>query len=279
MDAHIPSMQNAPTSVEFSSEYSPSAGQRMSYQRDGHILLTKLAGTDELQSVRPRILNIVDEVTSSKDRQGKITDYGRMFTQVTNVWQKDKEIRRFVCARRFARVAAGLMGVDGVRLYHDQALIKEPGSNATPWHQDYYYWPLDTEHTVTMWLALVDIPRTMGSMSFVSGSHKNSSFKALPISDSSQEYFESLIASHGLEARSYDLKAGDATFHSGRVLHSAHANSSDRRREVMTVIYYADGARILEPDNEHRRVDMEVFHPGQQPGEIAASPLNPLLYP
>jgi len=31
------------------------------------------------------------------------------------------------------------MGVQGVRLYHDQALIKEPGGKPTPWHQDYYY--------------------------------------------------------------------------------------------------------------------------------------------
>ena len=38
-------------------------------------------------------------------------------------------------------------------------------------------------------------------------------------------------------------------------------------------------ARILQPDNNHRRVDMKVFHPGQRPGEPAASPLNPVLYP
>jgi hypothetical protein len=35
----------------------------------------------------------------------------------------------------------------------------------------------------------------------------------------------------------------------------------------------------MEPDNEFRKVDLEVFHPGQRPGELAASPLNPLLYP
>jgi len=46
----------------------------------------------------------------------------------------------------------------------------------------------------------------------------------------------------------------------------------------MAIIYYADGTRIMEPDNEHRKVDMEVFHPGLKPGDIAASELNPLLY-
>ena len=40
-----------------------------------------------------------------------------------------------------------------------------------------------------------------------------------------------------------------------------------------------DDTRIMNPDSEYRRIDMEVFHPGQRPGELAASPLNPLLYP
>jgi ectoine hydroxylase-related dioxygenase (phytanoyl-CoA dioxygenase family) len=259
--------------------YPLSNQQTNSYRRDGHILLRRVATPDELALFRPGILGVVDDVASKADKQGKINDYGKMFTQVTNVWRMNETVRQFVFARRFAKVAAELMGVDSVRLYHDQALIKEPGGKATPWHQDYYYWPLETEHTITMWMALVDIPREMGSMSFVSGSQNDASYQILPISDTSQAYFERIIVEKGEQTVSYELKAGDATFHSGRILHSAHANNSSKRREVMTVIYYADGTRILQPDNDHRRVDMEVFHPGQSPGELAASPLNPLLYP
>jgi ectoine hydroxylase-related dioxygenase (phytanoyl-CoA dioxygenase family) len=129
-----------------------------------------------------------------------------------------------------------------------------------------------------MWMPLVDVPREMGSMSFVQGSHRDSAFKQLPISETSQEYFERVIREQNSRVCSYSLKAGDATFHSGRALHSAHSNSSSVRREVMTIIYYADGTHIMEPDNEHRKVDMEVFHPGQKPGDLAASEINPLLY-
>jgi hypothetical protein len=64
----------------------------------------------------------------------------------------------------------------------------------------------------------------------------------------------------------------------GDVLHSAHGNNSNGRREVITIIYYEDGTRTMEPDHEHRRADMEVFLPGLRPGDIAASELNPLLY-
>jgi ectoine hydroxylase-related dioxygenase (phytanoyl-CoA dioxygenase family) len=217
-------------------------------------------------------------MTHEKNPQGRISDYSAMFTQVTNVWTMDAKVEEFIRSERFARIAAGLMGVKGVRLYHDQALIKEPGGKATPWHQDQYYWPLDTEHTVTMWMPLVDVTPEMGSMSFVPGTHRNASFQSMAISDTSQEYFEKFIRESGSDTPSYSLKAGDATFHAGWTLHSAHANNSAKRREVITIIFYADGTRILVPDNEHRKVDMEVFHPGQKPGEIAASHLNPALY-
>ncbi|MBI3580047.1 MAG: phytanoyl-CoA dioxygenase family protein [Ignavibacteriales bacterium] len=261
-----------------SKEYPVAAEQREAYQRDGHIILRGVASSEEVEFFRPLITGLVDEVAQSKDAQGRITDYSKMFTQVSNVWRKDEHVRQFILARRFAKIAADLMGVNGVRLYHDQALIKEPGGKPTPWHQDYYYWPLATEHTITMWMPLVDVPREMGSMSFAVGSHHNKSFTEMPISDTSQEYFERIIVEQRCATPSYALKAGDATFHSGKTLHSAQGNGSNCRREVITIIYYADGTRIIEPDNEHRKVDMQVFHPGQKPGELAASELNPLLY-
>jgi ectoine hydroxylase-related dioxygenase (phytanoyl-CoA dioxygenase family) len=263
---------------DLSSDYPVTREQADKFREEGHIFLKEVATREEVGNYRPLITDIVDAVARERDPQGRISDYGKMFTQVTNIWRKSEAVKRFVFARRFAQIAADLMGVRGVRLYHDQALIKEPGGKPTPWHQDYYYWPLETANTITMWMPLVDVPREMGSMSFVRGSHLSDAFKELPISETSQEYFERIIREEGSRVCSYSLKAGDATFHSGRTLHSAHANASSMRREVMTIIFYADGTRIMELDNDHRKVDMEVFHPGQKPGELAASKLNPLLF-
>jgi hypothetical protein len=46
----------------------------------------------------------------------------------------------------------------------------------------------------------------------------------------------------------------------------------------MTVIYFADGARLRPPGNPFQEADARVFLPGVKPGELAASELNPLLY-
>jgi ectoine hydroxylase-related dioxygenase (phytanoyl-CoA dioxygenase family) len=196
-----------------------------------------------------------------------------------NLWEKDQDVGRFVLARRFAQIAADLMGVDGVRIYHDQALLKEPDGGLTPWHQDQHYWPLDTDHTVTMWMPLVDLTPEMGAMRFASGSHRDGYLGDLPISDDSEARFESYIRARGYSIEpGVEMAAGDATFHYGWTLHGAPGNSTARTREVMTIIWFADGARVTEPDNFNRSRDLARWLPGLKPGDLAASPLNPLTY-
>jgi ectoine hydroxylase-related dioxygenase (phytanoyl-CoA dioxygenase family) len=252
--------------------------QVASYQHDGHIMLQGV-GTPELAaSLRPPLQKAVASIMATKDPQGRIEQYGGMFQQVTNVWRLDPECRKFIFAKRFAKIAADLMGVSGVRLYHDQALFKPPGGKGTPWHQDQVYWPLDTTHTITMWMPLVDVDQITGTMVFASGSHTTGQLVDKVISSESDTFFEELIPQRGYRIASSSLKAGDATFHSGWTAHSAHPNTGTNMREVITIIYYADGTKILQPESKYRQVDMEAFHPGQKPGEVAASELNPLLY-
>jgi len=257
----------------------PLAAQAVAcYRRDGHLFLPGVAAAEEVACYRPAIAEAVEAVARSRDPQGRLDDYGSLFTQVTNLWRLSDAVRRLVFARRFAGIAAGLLGVPAVRLYHDQALFKEPGGQRTPWHQDHYYWPLDTDAALTMWLALVDVSLEMGPMTFASGSHLSPDLGPLPISAETDDRLARFIEERGFVLACSPLTAGDATFHSSRTLHSARPNLTASRREVMTVIYFADGARVKEPDNPHRRVDREVFLPGLRPGEPAASPLNPVLF-
>ena len=263
---------------DLSEDYALTAEQVRDFLRDGHVLLRGLASAAEVALFRPVILEVLRSVVEERDSQGRIDDYSALFTQVTNAWRKSEAVRRFAFARRFAKAAAELMGVAGVRLYHDQALIKRPGGQATPWHQDQYYWPLNTEDTITMWMPLVDVTTDMGPMIFASTSHRSGYRADRPISDATAAAVARLVSERGLPLTSAELRAGDASFHSGLTLHSSHANRSATAREVMTVIYFAEGTRLKEPENEHQRVDMEVFVPGLGPGDPAASPLNPLLY-
>jgi len=46
----------------------------------------------------------------------------------------------------------------------------------------------------------------------------------------------------------------------------------------MSIIYYADGLHLIEADNKFRELDVKVFWPDSRPGDLAESPLHPLVY-
>jgi ectoine hydroxylase-related dioxygenase (phytanoyl-CoA dioxygenase family) len=249
------------------------------FRRDGHVVVRGLASRDEVEGYRPVIASVVNDVARRHETQGRIDDYSKLFTQVTNIWRLNEAARRIVFERRFAEMAARLLGTSSVRLYHDQALFKPPGAGRTPWHQDRYYWPLETELSVTMWLPLVDVDEAMGPMRFASGSHRSDNLGDLAISSDTDQRLSELIGQRGWRVSTAPVRVGDATFHAGGTIHSAGANNSDRTREVLTVIYYAAGTAAATPANDNQRVDLEVFLPGVKPGEEAKSELNPVLYP
>lgn len=259
--------------------YALGSDQTAAFQRDGHILLRGVASPEVTAAYRPYITRAVERFNTETRPISERDAYGMAFLQIMNLWVKDEMVRRFVMARRFARVAAELMGVEGVRIYHDQALYKEAGGGITPWYQDQYYWPVDTDHTITMWMPLMDVTADMGTLVFASGSQVNGYLGKIPISKESEEIFRQFVQEHGYHlTEAPDMRAGDATFHGGWTLHTAPANLSHVTREVMTIIYIADGCHATVPDNKHREDDLATWMPGVKSGELAASSLNPLVY-
>ncbi len=264
---------------DLASEYALAPEQTAAFQRDGHVLLRGVCKPEEIAVYR----QVINDATYSNNREARPLEerdtYGKAFLQTMNLWTRDEAARQYVFARRFAKIAAELMGAAGVRLYHDQSLYKEAGGGLTPWHQDQYYWPLDTNQTVTMWMPLVDVAIDAGALTFASGSHREGYLGSVAISDESQARWDAYVRERGFPVAQAAMRAGDATFHAGWTLHSAPANQSAATREVMTVIYYADGTRVMpNPDNPNRLNDLAGWLPGVKPGELAVSDLNPLLY-
>ncbi len=254
----------------------PAAAAR--FRRDGHIVLPAVASRAEVDEYRPAIQRGATTLRREQRPLSERDTYGRAFLQSCNLWQVEPAVERFVRAPRFGRLAAALLGVERVRLYHDQALFKEPAGGRTPWHQDEFYWPLDTEQTVTMWMPLHDVTTDMGLMAFADGSHRLGDLRGREISDRSEAEFAALVAERGLTVSPTPaLAAGDASFHAGWTLHCAGANETDAVREAFTIIFFADGAALREPRNAYERFDAAVWLPGIGVGDVAASAINPVL--
>ena len=252
--------------------------QVQAFRKNGHTLVKEVLSPEEAGVYRTVINDAAYKYNTETRKMEERDTYGKAFLQVMNLWEVDQQVKKFTLAKRFAKIAASLLGVPNVRLYHDQALYKEPGGGFTPWHQDQYYWPVDTNNTVTMWMPLMDINKEMGMLTFASQSHTAGFVENVAISDESEALLEKHIKDKSFSiTRANAMQAGDATWHYGWTLHNASGNHAAVTREVMTIIYFADGAAVTEPKNEHQEADRQRWLCGLEPGMAASSALNPLL--
>ena len=273
-------MSNLDSLPLLSDSYALNPADIEKYQSEGFVLLRGLASAQEVEPYRQIITQATNEFAKTYKPIEERDTYGKAFIQFINLWTRDEAVAKFTLASRFAEVAAKLMGVNSVRLYHDQALYKEPGGGKTPWHQDQQYWPLDGVKCVTLWMPLVDVTADMGTLNFAVGSQALGYLGPLNISDTSDDELENKIKENAYPVVNVgDMKAGDVTFHDGWTIHGAPGNlSATTTREVMTIIYIDADAVITEPDSPQRENDLATWFPGLKPGDAAASPLNPVVF-
>ncbi|HYE06008.1 MAG TPA: phytanoyl-CoA dioxygenase family protein [Planctomycetota bacterium] len=150
--------------------------------------------------------------------------------KIDNAWKSDPTVLAAVTDARVARVAARLIGADGMRLWHDQYLRKPAsGGGIVTWHQDWMFWQaIDRPRTVTSWIALDDVTVDQGPMLFIAGSHhgglrldlmpRDWTGGALPASPVAGDIVPVVV------------RAGQVTFHHANLLHGSSVNASGRDR-------------------------------------------------
>ena len=256
--------------------FSLSNDARVAYARDGCVKLRQVFCHELLVHYRKTISAKVAELSTDTLPLDQRTTYGKAFLQITNLWLVSPEVREFVFSKRLARIATELMGCRGVRLYHDQALFKEPGGGITPWHADQYYFPVSSDNVVTAWVPLQDTPVEMGPLAFCKQSHRLHVGRDLEISEESETTLKDALRALAQDDTPYSL--GDVSFHAGWTFHRAGANSTQKSREVMTVIYIDQDMRVAEPKNKNQAADRDAFCPSLQVGELMDSHMTPLIY-
>jgi ectoine hydroxylase-related dioxygenase (phytanoyl-CoA dioxygenase family) len=248
------------------------------FDRDGFVQLRDVLDRETLARHEAVITAKVVELNTQHLPLEERSTYDRAFLQVMNLWRHSDAVRELVFDATLARIATELLQVDGVRLYHDQALYKEPSGGITPWHVDQQYWPLSSDRTVTAWIPLQDTPLEMGPLAFARGSHRFDGLRDSGITDESERLIEEALRGGDYPYANEPYALGDVSFHLGWTFHRAPANQGDRPRKVMTMIYMDKDIRAIEPENDFQRADLEQWLGGTPAGEVPSGELNPVLY-
>ena len=244
------------------------------FWKNGFVVLKNVLSKEEIEIYRKEI----KETTYKRNRNNE-KSFGGAFTQALNIRFDSKAVEQFCLSKKLGKIAADLTKVKAMRIFHEQALFKGPGDTKTYWHQDQYFWPLDTKLHIGMWMPLINLTKDMGLMRFVIGPHLDGEKNGVSISEDSENYYNNLIKKENMKIYELDsINAGDCTFHFGWTIHSAGINISNNVREVMVVTYFPDGSRVGKLDNESRINDAKHFLGDKKKGEIADHSMNSIVY-
>jgi hypothetical protein len=219
---------------------------KRAYELNGWVKIPKLLNDEEVT----RIKCIIDEATAHENFKTKSIgarsdqsslEYQRIMRIYRALWCVYPEVETLI--RRVGPVVGQLNGWDQTRLWQDRVFIK-PGrefeNRPTNWHQDVNL-PVDRRGWCTVWIAMVNIPKSRGPLMFLNGSHRLGSLGYIEqikdnfdLSELLTEADWSVVNGCGSGA---PLNPGDATVHTMLTLHRAGMNQDVEDRIVLAVSY------------------------------------------
>jgi len=239
---------------------------KVKFNRDGYWISPKILTDTQIANLR-----IAHDRVWSGDYDGEgypmnsinLNPDPKKIRKQDNTWWINDAVRSTVTDPYIGELAADLLEVNSIRLWHDQMIYKPGLAGETSqlgnvgWHQDFGYWQCaDNMNMITVWIALQDTDLTNGGMMTILGSHK---WGLIPDSntffDQNLDILREKYASQGHEwiEEPCILKAGQASFHHALTFHGSGPNLTSAPR-LSTVAHLMPGdtgyrAHIMQHDN------------------------------
>jgi len=257
------------------------------YQNNGFIVIEDFLSPEELEHWRKAVTTAVEEragikipgkdiKTGEADGINEDADYfAKVFDQLLNLWQTNEQVKKLMLDQRIGKMAAQLAGVDGIRIWHDQALIKRPWANPTAWHLDTPFWSFSDRNAISIWVALDNATLENGCLFFIPGSHKLTGFDKITIGKNMDGIFEIYPGLINTKPVAAPMRAGSCSFHNGLTIHGANANMTNGFRRAMTCAYMPEGNRY----NGEPNILPEAYLRELKIGDLLNNDdQNPLIY-
>lgn len=223
-----------------------SAQQVEQYQQQGFIVIENFLDAAELEhwrAVTEAAMRVrLDDAAGLSNQADPETFYAQVFTQCLRLADIHAGMAELIFDERLGRLAGALAGVDGIRIWHDQALVKPPYGNHTAFHFDNPFWSFSSPDAISLWVALDEATLANGCLWYLPGTHREASYEAVDIDQNLGGLFKAYPAWRKLKAVAAPCPAGSAVFHNGLIAHGAGVNMTPKHRRAMTCAYMPDGS-------------------------------------
>lgn len=256
-----------------------STTQIKQYRDQGFLVVENFLDAAELETWRTQtdeaVAQRLAENLALSNQRDPDAYYAQVFTQCLRLGYTHDGIHELMFDERLAQVAATLAGVEGIRIWHDQALFKPPYGNPTGFHLDVPFWSFYSKDAISIWVALDDATIENGCLWYLPGTHKNARFELTSIDENLGGIFKGYPEWRRIEALPANCPAGSAVFHNGLTAHGAGANMTAHPRRAMTCAYMPDGSTF----NGQRNVLTEAYFESLTVGDLLNdSHENPLVW-
>lgn len=252
------------------------------YRENGFVVLRDLLEPAEVEAWRDDVVRGLAARTGTFPKDdteyapffSEVHEYhDKVFTQTVNLWMTSPEVARRVLDPRLGRIAATLAGTDGMRIYLDQALVKEPFANPTAFHLDVPYWAFTSSKALTIWFALSDATIENGCLCYIPRSHRDERYDNVLIDEDIGALFTVYPDWKAVDPVFCPVPAGGAVVHNGLTAHGAGANMTGRQRIAIAVAYMPDGARFNGAQDIYTKEQVERMAVGDVLDDEAQNPL------
>lgn len=260
-------------------KYKITQAQKDFYRAHGYIAIEDFLDDKELDTWRQVTDDAVRQRLTERNGLTNQNDpdqyYSQVFVQCVRLADTHEGMAKLMLDERLGEAAGELAGVDGIRIWHDQALIKPPYGNPTAWHLDNPYWSFYSRDAISIWVALDRATLANGCMWYLPGTHLLARYDNVGIGENMADLFRVYPEWREIEAVPVPVAAGSAVFHNGLIAHAAGPNMTPRPRRAMTCAYMPDGCTF----NGQRNVLREDYFNALQIGDVLDDPRQaPLIW-
>ena len=233
------------------------------YHNQGFIIIRGFCDAAELQQLRDDLDHYIDHTVPnlpSMDVFCEDTADRQQIRMLPRMQEHSERFRSLLTEGTLFDVATSLLGMDVVP--KDAAYFNKLPKigEATPPHQDGYYFHLDPCEALTLWLALDDVDEDNGCVHYVRGSHRQG---MRDHRRSNVLGFSQHIVGYGTDDDLANevaacVSAGDLIVHDSLTVHRTAPNHSARTRRALGFVYFSHRAQVDEVAREQYQRTLET---------------------